>query len=167
MYAQEDVFLCSEFDYINKHNKRNTDNNNSPSEFYLRYYIHVYVLALRKLIRSMNMSSRIGQCATVFSILSLFNYPLNETVCRPVRTVDSPIMPFKGIYKYVCVHWWLSVLRMKSIRLEGLTRLVALKNYQLNTGCRAEKLPNEHDLFSQWQFCAHMPFVNYIIIHYF
>ena len=32
-------------------------------------------------------------------------------------------------------------MRIKLIRLEGLTRLVALKNYQPNTGCRGEKLP--------------------------
>ena len=31
-----------------------------------------------------------------------------------------------------------------------MTRLVALKIYQLNTDCRDGKLQNEHDLFSQW-----------------
>ena len=38
------------------------------------------------------------------------------------------------------------------MQLEGLTRLVALKKYQLNTSCRAEKLPNEHNSFSQCCF---------------
>ena len=36
------------------------------------------------------------------------------------------------------------------MRLKGYTRLVALNNYQLNTGCRAEKNPYQHDLFSQF-----------------
>ena len=40
-------------------------------------------------------------------------------------------------------------MRPKLIRLEELTWLVALKNYQLNTSCRAETLPNEHESFSQ------------------
>ena len=35
------------------------------------------------------------------------------------------------------------------MRLEGLTRLAALKYYQQNTGSRAKILPNEHNAFSQ------------------
>ena len=40
-------------------------------------------------------------------------------------------------------------MKAKLIRLDELARLVALKNYQMNTGCRAEKLPSEHGSFSQ------------------
>ena len=50
-------------------------------------------------------------------------------------------------------------MRIKLTRLEELTRLVALRNYQLNTCYRAEKTPNEHDsvsqrcfMFSAWCF---------------
>ena len=52
----------------------------------------------------MNTSSRVEQCATVFSILNLFNYPLNEAACPPVSTVYSPIMPSEGIYILMSVH---------------------------------------------------------------
>ena len=40
-------------------------------------------------------------------------------------------------------------MRIKLIRLEELTWLVALKKCKPNTGCLAEKVPNEHDSFSQ------------------
>ena len=50
------------------------------------------------------MISRIGQCATVFSILSLFKYPLNEAACPPVSTVYSPFMPSEDIYTLMRVH---------------------------------------------------------------
>ena len=46
----------------------------------------------------MKTSSRFRQYATVFSILSLFNYLLIEAACPPVRTVYSQIMPSEGIY---------------------------------------------------------------------
>ena len=59
---------------------------------------------LRNLIVSMNTSSRVGQCATVFSILSQFNYPLNEAACSPASTVHSPIMSSEGIYTLIRVH---------------------------------------------------------------
>ena len=62
------------------------------------------VYSLRKLIVSMNTNSRIGQCATVVSILSLFNSPLNEAACPPVSTVYSPIMPSEGIYTLIRLH---------------------------------------------------------------
>ena len=99
----------------------------------------------------MNTSSRVGQCSTMFSILSLFNHPLNEAACPQISTVYSPIMPSEVIYTLIRAHLhdYLYQMRIILIRLEGLTRLVALENYKLNTGCRAEKLPNEHDLFSQ------------------
>ena len=61
-------------------------------------------ITLRKRIVSMNTSTRVGQCATVFSILSLFNYPLNEAACPPVSTVYSPIMPSKDIYTLMRIH---------------------------------------------------------------
>ena len=46
----------------------------------------------------MNTSSRAGQCATVLSILSLFNYLLNKADCSLVSTVNSLIMPSEAIY---------------------------------------------------------------------
>ena len=57
-----------------------------------------------KIIASMNTSSRAGQCATVFSILNLFNYPLNKAACAPVSKVYSAIMPSEGIYTLMRVH---------------------------------------------------------------
>ena len=51
----------------------------------------------------MNTSSRVEQCATMFTILSLFNYPLNEADFPLVSTVYSPIMPFEGIYTLIRV----------------------------------------------------------------
>ena len=47
-------------------------------------------------------------------------------------------------------------MRIKLIRLEGLTRLVALKNM----GCRAEKVPDEHDSFSQCaKYCTQYAYI--------
>ena len=40
-------------------------------------------------------------------------------------------------------------MTIKLTPLEGLTRLVAMNNDQLNTGCRAGKLPNEQNSFTQ------------------
>ena len=79
---------------------------------------------------SRNTSIRVGQSATALGILSLFNYPLNEAACLPVSTVYSPI-PLKASTHFAS------------------TRLVTLKNYQLNAGCRGDKLPNEHNSFSK------------------
>ena len=53
------------------------------------------------LYMSVNTSSRAGQCATVFSILSLFNYTLYEAVCPPVSTVYSPTLPSESIYTLI------------------------------------------------------------------
>ena len=69
-----------------------------------RNYQYIIVHSLRKLFECMNTRSRVRQCATVFSILNLFNYPLNEPACPPVSTVYSPIMPSKGIYTLMRVH---------------------------------------------------------------
>ena len=52
----------------------------------LRYETFSFIL--RILIVSMNASSGVGHCATVFSILSPFDYPLNEAACPPVRGHD-------------------------------------------------------------------------------
>ena len=38
------------------------------------------------------------------TILSLFNYPLNEAACPPVSTVYSLIMPSEGSYTLMRVH---------------------------------------------------------------
>ena len=72
----------------------------------MRFHLIIlrYKHTLRKLIVSMNTSSRVGQCATVFSILSLFNYPLNEAAYPPFSTVYSPIIPSEGIYRLMRVH---------------------------------------------------------------
>ena len=94
------------------------------------------ILTLRKLIVSTNTSSRVGQCATVFSIQSLFNYPLNEAACSPDSTVYSPIMPYEGIYTLTSVQKRLSVLNENKINtIRGI-----------DTGIRVEKLPAEHGL---------------------
>ena len=95
--------------------------------------ISITVLTLRKLVVSMNPSSHVGQCAIMFSILSLFNYPLNEASCSPVNTFYSLIMPSEGIYT-------------------PLTRLSVLNENKINTIrgidtiSRNEKLPAEHGL---------------------
>ena len=57
--------------------------------FVLLFILKLRFPTLRKFIMSMNTSSRVGQCATAFSILSLFNYPLNETAHPPVSTAYS------------------------------------------------------------------------------
>ena len=88
---------------------------------------------LRKSIVFMNTSSRVRQCATVFSILSLFNYPLNKVVFPAVSTVYSPIMLSKGIYTIIRVH----ETKINTIR-------------EIDTVTRAEKLPAEHGL-SCWK----------------
>ena len=68
------------------------------------------------------------------------------------------MLSIKLIYKYYTYMYILSVssiymhVYIHTHILEGLTRVVASKNYQLNTGCRAEKLPNEHDSFSQFTY---------------
>ena len=80
-----------------------------------------------------------GKCATVFSILSLFNYPLNEVACPPVSTVYSPTMPSEASYTL----------------MRAVTRLSALIENKINTirgidrVSRVKKLPAEHDSFSQ------------------
>ena len=84
---------------------------------------------------SMNTSSRVGQCATAFSILSLFNNPLNDAASPPVSTVYSPIMPSEGIY---------------TLYARSLTRLsdenIISTFRQIDTVSRVEKLPAEHRL---------------------
>ena len=69
-----------------------------------KFFTYRQACTLRKFIVSMKTSSRVGQRATVFSILSLFNYPVNEAACPPVNTVYSPIMPSEGIYTLMRVH---------------------------------------------------------------
>ena len=59
---------------------------------------------LRKLIVPMKTSGRVGQYATVSSILNLFNYPLNEAAYPLVSIVYSPIMPSEDIYTLLRVH---------------------------------------------------------------
>ena len=59
---------------------------------------------LRKLIVSINTSTRVGQCATVFTIISLFSYPVNEAACPPVSTAYSPIMSSEVVYASMRVH---------------------------------------------------------------
>ena len=59
---------------------------------------------LRKSIVSMNTSSRVGQCATVFSISNQFNYPLNEVACLPVSTAYSQIIVYEGIYTLMGIY---------------------------------------------------------------
>ena len=67
------------------------------------FSIHVYWYTEN--IVFMDTSSCIGQCATFFSNLGLFNYPLNEAACPLVSTVYSPIMPSEGIYTFMRVHY--------------------------------------------------------------
>ena len=64
------------------------------------------VHTLRKINVSMKTSSSVGQCAPVFSILILFNYPLNKAACPPgpVNTVYSPIMPSEVIYTLMRIY---------------------------------------------------------------
>ena len=62
------------------------------------------IYSLRKLIVTMNTSSRVLQCVTVFSILNLLNYPLNEAACRPVSTAYSMITSSEGIYTPMRAH---------------------------------------------------------------
>ena len=76
-------------------------------------------LSLGKLIVAMNTSSRVGQCATVFSILSLFNYPLNKAACPPVCTLYSCIMPSEehDLHTFAC----------------SITQLCTLNENKINT----------------------------------
>ena len=87
----------------------------------------------------MNTSSCVDQCANVFSIIGLFNYPLNEADCPPViYTVHSPIMPSEGIYTLMRIHY--------------IARLSALIENKINTirgidtVSRVEIFPAEHEL---------------------
>ena len=80
-------------------------------------------------------SSRVGQCATKFRILTLFISQVNEAACPPVSTVYSPIMPSEGIYN-ACSLTRLSVLNESKINM--------IKG--IDTISRVEKLPAEHGL---------------------
>ena len=55
-------------------------------------------------INCVHVRVRVGQCTTVFSILRLFIYLLNEAACPPFSTVYSPVMPSEGIYTLMRVH---------------------------------------------------------------
>ena len=86
----------------------------------------------------MNTSSRVGQYATVFSILSLFNYLLNEKASQYSLLSDHAL--WRHLHTYVC----------------SLTRLSVLNEDKINTvreidivSC-VEKLPDEHGL-SCWK----------------
>ena len=81
---------------------------------------------------SMNTSSRVGQCVTVFSILTLFNYALNEGACLPVSSAYSPIMLSEAIYTLMRLH---SLNENKINAVRGV-----------DTVSRIEKLPAEHGL---------------------
>ena len=97
------------------------------------YKAHLLYSTLRKLFVSTNTSSRVGQNATVFSILSLFNYPLNEADCPPVSTyILSDHALWRHLHSNAC----------------SLKKLNAIRG--IDTVSRVEKLPNEHDSFSQW-----------------
>ena len=61
-------------------------------------------LITEKLIVPINTSSRVRQCATVFSILRLFNYSLNKAACPLVSTVYFPIMPSEGFHTLKRIH---------------------------------------------------------------
>ena len=105
---------------------------------------------------SINTSSFVGQCATVFRILSLLAYPLNQAACPPVNTVYFPILPSEGHATHNA-----AVLNENKINtIRGIDTAIALKNYQLNTGCRAEKLPNDYSSFSQGRLVCHPERVN-------
>ena len=70
--------------------------------------LYVYLLThsryhtLIKLIVFMNTSSRARQCETVFSILSICNYLLNEAACPPVSTVTHRSCTLKAS-THLCV----------------------------------------------------------------
>ena len=92
---------------------------------------------LRKSIVSMNTSSRVGQGATVFSILSLFNCLLNEATCPLVQySLLSEHALWKHLHTYACSLTRLSVLNVNKINTTRGTDTVSC----------AEKLPAEHGL---------------------
>ena len=67
---------------------------NLNSKLFIYHTIKLHTL--RKLIVSMNTSSRDGQCATVFSILSPFNYPLNEQLVLQSVQITLRSYPLKA-----------------------------------------------------------------------
>ena len=109
----------------------------------LKWHIWGSVLrrrTLRKLIVSMNTSSRVWQCSAVLSILSLFNYLSNEAACSLVCLGYPPIMPTESIYTLMSAFTRLSVLTENKINtIRGI-----------DTVCRIEKSPAEQGL-SCWK----------------
>ena len=85
------------------------------------------------------------------SVFLLFYAYVIGAASLPIITVHPPIKRSEGTHTFssVCYHEYLCQMNLKLMQLDGLKRRVALKYYQLNTGCCAEALLYEHYSFSQ------------------